>query len=226
MIFSRLLLYSVIFSTGALVGEGIALKTHEKWWEYKCRDERVLEQFKAWQGDENAVTRILARLHIMNKRYKSVLDIPCGLCVDYEALKRNLPDLEYLGVDITPLFVSKAAQQGIPVLQGRIQEIPCGDSSFEVVYARHILEHLDTYELAIKEMVRVAQKEVMIIFFTKPEERANDQVGIIPVNGYPLYHNRYSKARMETFLRSLPKVKNFSWQEVKNKEECILHILV
>ena len=202
------------------------LKEYEKWWEIKCREKKSLDDFMLWQGNENAISRILARLHIINKGYQSVLDIACGLAVDYEGLKKSCRDLTYLGIDISPTFIAKVKERGIPAQVGRIQDIPCGDDAFDVVYARFILEHLDAYKDAIEEMVRVAKKEVLIVFFIKPTAAANDRMVVADTNGYPIYHNQYSKSKMESFLNSLEKVKSFIWQEVKHKDECILHIMV
>jgi len=202
------------------------LKEYEKLWEYKSREKKNQDEFAGWWGNENAISRVLVRLHIIQKEYASILDAGCGFCMDYDALKRSCPEIKYLGLDISSTFVSKAQERGIPVELGRIQNIPCLDSSIDVVYARHILEHLDTYQDAIKEMVRVANKEVIIVFFMAPDKSANDKGGMVNVGGYTTYQNRYSRSKMEAFLKTLDKVKSFSWQEVKNKDECILHILV
>lgn len=203
-----------------------SLKEYEKWWEFKCREKKSLEDFNFWQGGENAISRILARLHIMNKGYQSVLDIPCGLAVDYEPLKKSRSTLDYLAIDISANFIAKVTEKGIPAMTGRIQDIPCDDNAFEVVYSRFILEHLDSYKDALEEMVRVASKEVLVVFFIKPTSALNDKMVVSTTDGYPIYHNQYSKSKMEAFLRTLPKVKEFSWQEVKSKDECILHIYV
>lgn len=224
---SQIVIISFLLNSAHIVSDTIApLKKHEEWWEIKCREKKHFDDFMLWQGTENAISRIFVRLHILNKGYKSILDIPCGMCVDYDALKRACPDLNYLGIDIANTFITKVSQQGITAKIGRIQEIPCTDSSYEVAYARYILEHLMSYKEAIEELVRVASKEVIIVFFSKPHDDVQDKITIVDVNGYPVYHNRYSKSKMETFITSLPKVKSFSWQEIKNKDESILHIMV
>jgi ubiquinone/menaquinone biosynthesis C-methylase UbiE len=222
----KIRLISLLVLPLSLLGDLSPLKEYEKMWEFRSKDKKNVEEFAAWWGTESAISRILARIHIVHKEYKSVLDIPCGLCTDYDALKRSCPDMHYVGIDISNAFVDKAKEKGIPALLGRIQESPCSDSAFDVVYSRHILEHLENYQDAIKEMVRVAKKEVLIVFFIAPDKSATDRSNVISVGGYFTYQNRYSKAKIEAFLGSLEKVKSFSWQEVKNKEECILHIMV
>lgn len=215
-----------LFLNSSLFANQNTLKEHEKWWEHACRNKTNMEQFIKWQGSENAISRILVRFHINNMQYKSVLDIPCGLCVDYAPLKRSCPDICYFGMDISPLFINQVKEAGIPAMVGKIQNIASTDSTFDVVYSRYILEHLDSYEEAIKELVRVAKKEVIIVFFIVPDNESHDRIVAVEANGYPIYHNRYSRSKLEAFLKSLEKVKSFSWQEVKNKNECILHILL
>ena len=202
------------------------LKKYEEIWEYRTTDKKNQEEFAGWWGDANAISRILARLHILQKHYSSLLDAGCGVCVDYAPLKRSCPDMQYLGLDISSTFVSQAKEQGIPVEWGRIQNMPFADSRFDVVYARHILEHLDSYQDAMKEMIRVAAKEVLVVFFMAPDNSAKDKGGMVNVGGYATYQNRYSKLKMEAFLKTIDKVKSWSWQEVKNRDECILHIFV
>ena len=88
------------------------LKEYEKFWEYKSRDKVMMEDFARWWGNENAISRILVRLHILHKEYESVLDVGCGFCVDYYSFKKSCPEIEYLGIDIASSFVSLAQERG------------------------------------------------------------------------------------------------------------------
>jgi ubiquinone/menaquinone biosynthesis C-methylase UbiE len=201
----------------------IELKEHEKWWEHRCNDKTTLDRFAKWVGDTNEPSRVMVRQHIFDKHYQSVLDIPCGLCIDYPILKYH--SIDYLGVDITSSFVNRAISQNIPARLGRIQDIPCSDSSFDIVYSRHILEHLESYETALKELIRVAKKEIVIVFFRVPHNADVDSIIIGDyVDGYPIYHNIYSKPKLETFLSSVPKVKSLVWKSLSHTAECILYI--
>jgi|ERR1700733_730274 len=209
-----------------IVAELSPLREYEKLWEYKTRDKKDQDTFAGWWGNEGATSRVLARLCIIHKDYKSILDVGCGFCTDFDALKRNMPEIEYKAIDISSTFITKALERGICAEVARVQQMPYPDSSIEIVYARHLLEHFDSYEQAIQEMVRVASEEVLIVFFIAPDQNGHDKPGMINVGGYATYQNKYSRPKMESFLKSLPKVKSFSWQEVKNTNECILHIIV
>lgn len=120
----------------------------------------------------------------------------------------------------------KERQNIRPVVLGRIQNIPANDSSFDVTYSRHILEHLDSCEQALTELVRVAKKEVIIVFFINPIEGESDEIVTGWADGYPIYHNRYSKTKIEKFLNLLPKVKKIFWEDVPGTNESLLHITV
>ncbi len=222
---NKMLLVSVLAGSFGLSQASIELKDHEKWWQTQCSQQSKFNLFAGWVGNEKEPSRMYIRKHILEKNYKSVLDVPCGLCVDFLSLKLAKPEIRYVGVDITQLFVDRAHDANIPVKLGRIQELPVEDSSFEVTYSRHILEHLETYRQAIPELVRVAQKEVLIVFFIKPSPLEHDAILSGLVDGCPIFHNQYSKSKLETFLRTLPKIKSFSWADV-NANECVLHILL
>jgi trans-aconitate methyltransferase len=51
----------------------------------------------------------------------SVLDVGCGTGVMYELVRERRPDLDYLGVDVTPQFV-RAARERFPDAAQRFQE--------------------------------------------------------------------------------------------------------
>lgn len=226
MKFTKLSASLLLISTALQAVSSKSIQDCEKWWDYTCRDKKIMDEVTGWWGNENAISRILARLHIVNKGYQSVLDVGCALCVDYQPLKRNISNLQYMGIDVAPVFVDRAHELNIPAQDGRVQKMQFADSAFDVVYARHLLEHLDSYQDAIKEMVRVAAKEVLIIFFSVPNDVIQDKISIITVHGHALFQNRYNKSKFEAFLKTLDKIKSFTWQEVKNRDEAILHIMV
>lgn len=201
----------------------VSLKEHEVWWENTLEQDTMLETFTSWLGDEDAPSRIAMRRHVLDKRYRSILDIPCGLCIDYYGLKKDGIDIEYLGVDVTPKLVADASQNNIPVILGSIESIPVPDSSFDLVYGRHILEHLADYKQAISEIVRVAKEEALIVFFILPNESSEDKIILPIIDGYPVYHNCYSRSSLEKHLSGYEKIELWTWEKVFEKEE-ILHI--
>lgn len=198
-----------------------SVEEYELWWE-QCLENKVpISTFEGWLGDMNAESRVAMRRHVMQMGYKSILDVPSGLCIDYFGFKQDGMPIAYQGVDITPKLVSLARKQQIPVIVGDIKKLPFQDNQFDVCYARHILEHLDSYEQALNSLIRVAKKEVFITFFIHPEETPVRRAYYD--NDYLLYGHTYNKTELEKFIRSNKKVLNIEWEDV-NKEEIILHI--
>ena len=134
------------------------------WWDdnYKRTD------FRSWLSDQNSSSRSIVTG--IAEKYKTVLDCAAGTCLDYFKYKSDGSDIKYKGIDSCKGLVEEARSYGIDCDWGNIEALPYKDESFDVVTARHILEHLDYYEKAINEMCRVAKQEVFIIFFLLPQE--------------------------------------------------------
>jgi len=204
-------------------------KPHETWWEKFLTTQQHLDVFKFWLGDENAGSRVAMRKYIKSKEYKSILDIPCGLCTELLALKKENSDIHYIGIDLTPRLVERNKSFGFNVEQGSIENIPLPDGAVEFCYARHILEHLDYYEKAISELIRVASKEAYIVFFLKPlvgSESTTVKENMHGMVGSLLYENVYDKEKIDRFVQSQAKVLSFEWEELENTRDVVLHMYV
>jgi len=197
-------------------------KPHELWWENVLEKEISLEVFESWLGSQNVPSRIAVREHIKQKGYSSLLDIPCGLCIDYFGFQKDGIPIDYLGMDITPKLVNRAQKMNIKALLGSIEEIPLPDKSVEICHARDILEHLDSYEKAISELIRVAKKEVLIGFFIAPSPKKEHRISPAMINNFLLYHNEYSKSLLTAFILNHPRVEKMEWEFVD--KETILHV--
>jgi ubiquinone/menaquinone biosynthesis C-methylase UbiE len=120
------------------------------------------------------------------------------------------------------MLVVRGLKLGFDIQQGSIECIPSVNESFDVAYARHILEHLNYYEKAVSELIRVARYETLIVFFIKPIAE-EDRINSTMIDGALLYHNAYNKEKLERFVTSHQKVKEVSWEHVTDKE-VLLHI--
>jgi hypothetical protein len=216
-----ILLASLFFIS--LFQSAYAAKDCELWWENNLENTVSYATFREWLGNVNAESRVAMRNHIKKMGYKSLVDVPSGLCLDYWGLKKEEIQISYLGVDITSKLVKLAVDQSIPVIRGSIESLPLSDNQFDVSYARHILEHLDSYERAINELIRVGRKETLIVFFIKPEIDSPDQIKPCVIDGYVIFHNIYNKTNLEKFVLSNPKTSKIEWEDVNDKET-ILHI--
>lgn len=205
-----------------------ALERHEVWWENCLGNTVSMETFTGWAGGVDAPSRQHMRVHVRKKEYTSILDVACGLCVDYLGLKKDNMNIRYQGLDITPKLVELGLKNNMPIARGSIEAIPFWDSSFDLVYARHILEHLSGYETALKESIRVAAKEVMVTFFIPPTGGptrivAQSYLGTkVHQDGFTLYHNVYNAKDLETYVKKNEKVDRVEWEGLGG--ETLMHI--
>lgn len=105
----------------------------------------------------------------------SVLDVGCASCIMYPLLKDKVD--RYVGLDITQKFLdhAKLVHPEIEVKLGSILDIPFPDNSFDTVFCKSVILHLDPKEMprAISEMMRVASKRAVIGFRTLPGEKGS-----------------------------------------------------
>lgn len=208
---------SIFFCHTFLVSSSI-LKPHEVWWHNSVIDQKQQVAAYGLYGPINAYSRIIFRHYLKKCNYESMLDIPCGFCTEYAGLQQDNIAITYYGIDIAQPLVELAQEKGLMVVHGSIEDIPYPDSYVDLCYARHIFEHIPSYEIALNELMRVARKEVLIIFSLKPTINA-DQICL----WHGIYFNRYNKNALECFCKNNLKVSHLVWQEV-NGQEIILHI--
>lgn len=202
-----------------------AALAHEQWY---CNNVGSMVSWPAFEGNwcqpTNAPSRMYVREHIKGKNYHSMLDAACGLCVEYDGLQADGYAIDYTGMDITPQLVAKAQARSIPIIEGSIEAIPFEDNSFDVAYARWVLESLPYYDNALNEMIRVARDEVMIVFFMPLHETIEETIQIICWPGPYLFYNKYSKPNIESLLATNKKVVGVRWYKLPTTQETILHI--
>lgn len=188
----------------------------KNWWDRHVGEDTSIETFKGWVSDHTAASKVYARRLVQAMEHKSFLDCGAGLCSEYDGYREDGYDIDYRALDQTVQFVKMARDRCIPVTEGSIENIPHEDGEFDVVYTRHVLEHLPYYEKAIAEMVRVASKEAIIVWFIPPHE--GDEPDEIRVMDGDLYHNSYNRAKLEEFIRGLPGVAMFDWTPIGDRE--------
>ena len=106
-----------------------------------------------------------------------------------ETFKNN--GTRYTGLDWTAKFVD-CAKERFPennwyqydVTQNNIDE----NWKSDIVYSQHVLEHCPGLEPGLSNMLRLANKALLYIFFIPPTD-GRETIGF---EDYPLYHNVYS----------------------------------
>ncbi len=134
------------------------------WWDTRLKDKEAFEFFVKNLGDQNMPSRIAARELAIGLGIKSVLDVGCGPALD----RWVDTGVVWHGVDASDLLVDHCHSRSISVDQAPAHCLPYRDDSFDLVYSRHVWEHLPHYHAALIEACRVARKAVMITFFRPP----------------------------------------------------------
>lgn len=131
----------------------------------------------------------------------SVLDVGCATGITYEYIKPT--GVKYTGVDFTKKFLVQAKKLNpeINVRFGSAFDIPFPNGSFSTVFCKAVLEHQhpDDYPKIIREMFRVAEKQVIIGFFMAPRGKTT----ILLTKKEGLYANRYGKKEVVALIESL-----------------------
>jgi ubiquinone/menaquinone biosynthesis C-methylase UbiE len=178
------------------------------------------EDLETWLGGIDHASRVRIRERIAECNYETVLDCGAGLGLDYIGMSNLAHPVSYAGIEPSK-EMRQAAQEmivryetlrrgdEIPIVEGSIQEIPYPDSSFDLVYARHILEHLPRIDDAVAEMVRVARLEVIIVFFMRPGKET-----YLTRERDGLWQNWWSKDTVEAEFAGNDKVEVFFWESL------------
>ena len=140
---------------------------HEQWWETHVVNGKyyTIDQFKKITGDKDSRR---AYLEIVSNGDK-VLDVGCGLGLDFEYYNKNGVSVVFVGLDVTFGFISfnSTNYQDANFINGKCYELPFKNKVFDVCTCRHLLEHVADPIKTIKEMCRVAN-QVAIIWFIPP----------------------------------------------------------
>lgn len=131
---------------------------------------------------------------------ESLLEIGPGNGRDYEIIRQTMPNVKYCGVEVSRAIIDGLREKfpNVDLIQGNLYDgLSFSDKSFDVVYARYVLEHMPYYEKPIIDMLRVARYGVVVTMFRGFKK--NDELS---------YHNGrndnyYGFEKFERFLSNL-----------------------
>jgi ubiquinone/menaquinone biosynthesis C-methylase UbiE len=105
------------------------------------------------RAGENATDVALGIVEALEPR--RVLEVGCGMGELAEQLGKD--GLDVVAIDLSQRMVELARARGVDVRVGDVQDLPFGDSEFDVVIADWVLYHVPDLDLALREIVRVLE---------------------------------------------------------------------
>jgi ubiquinone/menaquinone biosynthesis C-methylase UbiE len=193
----------------------------QTWWDNNLTTN--MNKFLGWVGESNAESKVFFRNVIKTSQiqFKNCLDIGCGPATEYLGFQQDNIDIEYTGVDSSVILNNINVEKGIPMIQAEGHSIPVSDSSYDLVFSRHVLEHQLSFEPILEEMIRISSMMVAHTFFIKPEDQPQELIWRKSEIDN-LYHTRYNIKDFENFLNSNVKVDRFEWKEINSNENILL----
>lgn len=156
-----------------------------------------------------------SQLYAIDKYVKpgmTFLDYGAGSGTTYEALlNRDEPMVKYTGLDIIPKNVDWCNQHfntDVFKWNKSIHKIDQPDQSFDVVYSRHVVDHMANFEDAMDEHLRVAKKLVIVVLWVPFATASEHEIkNIVDHRGTPEemtytneFTNSYSKEKVMEYL--------------------------
>jgi ubiquinone/menaquinone biosynthesis C-methylase UbiE len=84
--------------------------------------------------------------------------------------------LDVVGIDISSAMLGKARSKGLEdLVMGDACSLPFKDSSFDSIISIHLLHLVEDCENAIREMKRVARKELLSVLYTRSDFEAMEE---------------------------------------------------
>ena len=99
-----------------------------------------------------------------------ILEAGCGAAESSDRIQSLLKGQHFEISDYDPRYVSKVKEHKKHhfITQESVYELKRPDNSFDVVFLLEVMEHLDNYELALKELFRVSRKYVILSVPNEP----------------------------------------------------------
>jgi ubiquinone/menaquinone biosynthesis C-methylase UbiE len=139
---------------------------------------------------------------LKNNPYKSILELGIGSGILLDNLQKENITINYTGIDASIEFIkhTKKKHPNAEIIQHDFDNtLPFDDKQFDIVYARHVLEHVKHYKYIVPEMARVSSKEVVIILFRPLIQE--DKISLKEHKG--TYYNSYGKNGFLTLCNKL-----------------------
>jgi ubiquinone/menaquinone biosynthesis C-methylase UbiE len=192
------------------------------WWD-AFAEAGGFEELETWLGGVDHPSRVRIRERVAQCNYESALDCGAGLGLDWIQFS-NIPyEFTYQGIEPSNEMRAAAERMAVryekpvpPITSGAIDKIPFDNDKFDLVYCRHVFEHLPRIDVAVSEMVRAARLEVIVVFFMRPGKET-----YLTRERDGLWQNWWGKEAVEAEFMKHDKVEVFFWETLGS--ECLFH---
>jgi ubiquinone/menaquinone biosynthesis C-methylase UbiE len=182
-------------------------QSHESWWDRNAPP--------GWLRNRPRGNLFRQVAKILAEKGETLVDVGCGNGLAYRHM--IAAGLDYEGVDFTEKFLQKAREKHpeIRVHHASAFNMPYEDGERDIAYCQDLLEHISPNDVdkAIHEMMRVADKFVLISFFRPPWNRPKNVVRRVGKQGYLTV--RYSKDFITDIIKKHPRFKNLTTERFK-----------
>lgn len=157
------------------------------------------------------------------KPYSDFLDYGSGSGTTLEALIYwNKIPVHYHGLDIIPKNVEWCNEHfkcNDFEVNKTIHKIDKPDCSWDVVYSRHVVDHMDSFENGLNEHCRVAKELVIIVLWVPPGDMDQHDIKHIVDQG-KVYENEYTNHYSKSLImKALKEKESEGWELVEYAEE-------
>ena len=180
------------------------MKYYEQWWELNHATRG--NDLARWllESDRSSREAVGEAADRLGRDRVTVLECGPGVYVDADMIWKDRPEVAYQAIDVTPAIVAAGTAKGLAVRLGSVEAIPLPDRSVDLVYCRHVLEHLPSYRQALAEMMRVASSVAVAVFWRLDTEAETDVILWNTVEDVPdTFHNMYAQKAVSAWLESL-----------------------
>lgn len=138
---------------------------------------------------------------------ESFLDVGCGSATTLDALRAIKRDVKYKGLDFIDSRVEwlKETYPGVEFENQDARQLKEADQSWDTVWSRHVVDHLDGFEGPMDEHCRVAKKRVICVLWYAMTEADEHSIKHITYDGLVYkdeYLNQYSRKKVEAYLEA------------------------
>lgn len=166
------------------------IEEHKDYWNRRAARGEKIENFRSAHNHKWRYDILLLPL-INRLQPTSILEVGFGTLDDYEHIRSNGYIGPYTGVELTDRYLEMGKKRdGIDIIKGDIEALPFKDDSFDLIYARGVVEMQSNFKPAIIECLRVARRYVFLCMLNlshgETEIRRKDRHGIHYLNQYNL----------------------------------------